>query len=1021
MSDSGGVTLDSVVINIETQAGQSMENINNLAASLEALKKSVKGGFSSLNNLSKYLINLNKSTSKISDIATNVKGIGQVTSKLHLLSRVDSPKGVKHAANYLENLAKSSTKVAATGKNLASIASIVQPLQTLSGIQKATGLGYAVNKLEGLIKIAPEIGKITKGVANIPQLVEPLQTLSKIEVPRGLGAIAKHLNALYSLLEKITPDALLRLTRVSNELAVALTPLADKLASIGNGFSKLQALADKYGISATRVVNKTSDVKQETADLTKQLNKMTNVLKKTTSVVNSFGSKAVRHFKNLHSKLKQVALSLLGTRSLFTAVRKAISEYAQMDAQLTKQTTNLWRALGAQLAPAVEYVLYLFKQFTRVVYSFIYAVTGIDLIARANAKALASMGKSAKDALGSLQKFDDLNVAEFNKDSEENKLIDLDKIDLSPIQRVIDWVKKLKQEIKDAWNSGNWNGVAKTLADGINSAIGAIDPSLVGNAITNFMSGSFGFLTTMISNTDWTMIGENIREVFLAIDWSEIWNHAVTMFKEAFSGLDGFFDGLFGTKAGGEIALSLGGSFLIIKELLKLTSGEGFFGGLIEGATTLFEKTKQVGQGFSLLSKNTLTVDSISGITGVSKGLLNLLKPLSNVFGLITKGVASMGLGPVVGIIAAVVVGIMALIKAFKNLYENSEPFRQTVDGLIASIKDYLLQCLDNLKTMLTALWEVLVMVWQQVIVPLFDLIVSIVEPILAAVVEIIAVLWEDVLKPLGEGIMKIVMPAFKIIVDVIKSLIPVVKAIIDIIKWLWDQILEPIVKFLLNVLVGAIKIIASIVGIVIDAVVAYWENLIKVIGVGWGILKTGFLAIYNYIKDKVINPLLKLWDKLKTGWNKMWDGIKSGAKSAINWVLEKVENFINGIIKGINLLSSGFRKIGNKIFDIIGVDIKFEPLSNVSLPRLETGTNEVPYEGIYHLHQGEAVVPKKYNPALGNGTDEELGQKLDTLINIMNNMNFTNVVNIGNETLYKKQQKYNKMQNDKYGTTVNL
>ena len=30
---------------------------------------------------------------------------------------------------------------------------------------------------------------------------------------------------------------------------------------------------------------------------------------------------------------------------------------------------------------------------------------------------------------------------------------------------------------------------------------------------------------------------------------------------------------------------------------------------------------------------------------------------------------------------------------------------------------------------------------------------------------------------------------------------------------------------------------------------------------------------------------------------------------------------------------------------------------------------------------------------------------------------NFTNVVNVGNETLYKGQQSYNKLQNNKYGT----
>jgi hypothetical protein len=59
-----------------------------------------------------------------------------------------------------------------------------------------------------------------------------------------------------------------------------------------------------------------------------------------------------------------------------------------MDAELTWEITNNWRALGAQLAPAIENVTWLFKQFVRVIYSIILALTGIDLIARANAKVI---------------------------------------------------------------------------------------------------------------------------------------------------------------------------------------------------------------------------------------------------------------------------------------------------------------------------------------------------------------------------------------------------------------------------------------------------------------------------------------------------------------------------------------------------------------------------------------------------------------------------------------------------------
>lgn len=1020
MSDSGGVTLDSVVINIETKAGKSQKNINNLSKALLGLKDSVKGGFSSLNNLSKYLDNLNKSTGKISNIVTNVKDMGQITSKLHMLSRVQSPKGVKHAAQALEGLSKASSKIVAMSGQLASINNIVQPLQALSTVQKATGLGYSVNKLGELAKVAPDIGKIVDGVSDVPKLVEPLQTLAQIESPRGLGSITKNLHSLYSLLEKITPDALMRLTRVSEELAVALTPLADKLASIGNGFSKLQMLADKYGISATRIANKTSDAKQQTADFSKQLNKMANSLKKTASVVNSFGPKAIKHFANLHSKIKQVGLSLLGTRSLFTAVRKAISEYAQMDATLAKQTTNLWRALGAQLAPAVEFVLYLFKQLTRVVYSFIYAVTGVDLVARANAKALASMGKSAKDALGSLQKFDDLNVVEFNK-GEETQLIDLDKIDLSPIQEVINWVKKLKQEIKDAWNSGNWNGVAGVLAEGLNSAMDAINPTVFGTKITSALTGAFSFITTLISNVNWQIIGEKIREVFVAIDWKSIWDHAVTMFKEAFSGLDGFFDGLFGTKAGGEIALSLGGSLLIVKELLKLTSGEGFFSGLIKGAATLFEKTKLVGQGFSLLSKNTLSVDSISGITGISKGVLNLMKPLSNVFGLITKGVSAIGLGPMVGIIAAVVVGIMALVKAFKNLWETSEPFRQTVTSLIESMKGTFLSVLEAVKGILLQLWDVLVVLWKDVIVPLFDLIVSVFEAVLPTVMEVLLVLWNNVLDPIIQGLVKILRPILGVIIDIIKALVVVIGAVIDIVQWLWTYILEPIVKFLLDVVVGAIKVVGVVFESVVNIIFAIFEFLINGIALGWAALKTGFISLFESIYNNFVKPLKEAWESIVNAFKYMWEGLKNWCKNGLNGIIGWINKAIDKINSKLCInISSSIAKVLNAV----GVNVnegKYQVFSIPNIPKLETGTNEIPYEGLYHLHPGEAVVPKQYNPALGNGGNDETNQKLDTLIAIMNNMNFTNVVNIGNETLYKKQQRYNKMQNDKYGTTVSL
>jgi hypothetical protein len=236
------------------------------------------------------------------------------------------------------------------------------------------------------------------------------------------------------------------------------------------------------------------------------------------------------------------------------------------------------------------------------------------------------------------------------------------------------------------------------------------------------------------------------------------------------------------------------------------------------------------------------------------------------------------------------------------------------------------------------------------------------------------------------------------------------------------------LLKTIGNLIVDIIYALGTVLPPIIRAVGSIFDTIFK--GIERVVRSVGdvIVRILNAIGDlvdNVLNSILKFIRELGPAINIFVDNTIKAITKLVNFIVSAVEFFVNGIVSGINGLSSGLRKVGNKLFEIIGVDVKFDPISKVSLarfaPKLETGTNEIPYEGLYHLHPGEAVVPKKYNPALGNGTDEEVGQKLDTLIGIMNNMNFTNVVNIGNKTLYKEQQRYNKMQNDKYGTTVNL
>ena len=771
-------------------------------------------------------------------------------------------------------------------------------------------LNKLANALQELKTNATGLAQLNKSLGAVQGIADALKPLETITSPKGLTKTIKNLERLPEVIAKITPDTLQNVARVANELSVALTPLANKFADIAVGFSSLQALANKYGVSVTKITERTNKTINKMTLLKKVVEAVKSPFAKLSNSFNSFGKGAHRGFDKLISKTKQLGLSLLGTRSIFTATRKAISEYMQMDEELTKATTNLWRALGAQLAPAVELVLYLFKQFTRAVYSFVYAITGVDLIARANAKAMAGWGKSAKDTLGNLQKFDDLNVADFGKGSGDNALIELDKIDLSPIQWIIDATIRIKNAFKEAFNTGQWKGVGKELANLANDFTSRFTPEKIlggitklGGNISDVINGWFEnidatgvgkvfqtvilaiptLINTMLDKIDWALIGTKIREAILSIDWGEIFNAIIELGKNILSSGGTLLDNIFDTTIFTQLADTINNivdNILLIGTTISDTLGEGSVGGnIIANIETMF-------------SNILFLVDSIGKFLTnwiISEEFQNIVSILSNSF------------NDILGF-------INDIIKDFTDWF-NSE------GG----------QILQSILNKLTAI--------------------------------------------LG---------------DCLEIIVEVVKEIGRIVVWAWNTLIKPVINPLLKLIDWLLTLLKDIASFIKNVLVGDWKSAFEDIG------------------------------KFSTD---LWEGIKTGFKNLINGIIEKFESFINKIIHAINWIINKYNGSLGDFFDWLGFETKITPISDVSIPRLATGTNEVPYEGLFHLHQGEAVVPKKYNPAVGGGYTGELDEKIDKLITIVENMDTTTTVNVGNKTLYEEQRRYNNFQRNKYGS----
>ena len=851
MASSQSVSMDKVIIDIETQIGDTHTKINNLAASLLTLKNNISGGFNNLKKLSDSMKTLNDAAEKIPN---TVKNLGNMN-------------------------------------------------------------GVALS----------------------------LQRLTQISTPSGLNSLIKSLEKMPKVFDDISQTTVNNVGRVSSDLAKALEPLASKMLTIGNGFTALSTMAKQYGIAVTKVGSSTKNASNNMSDMSRKTRKLSDAFGDSSKYALDQISKLRTGLTKLSSKVKQIGLSLLGTRSIFTATRKAISEYMGMDKQLSNGFQNIWRAIGAQLAPALEYILHLFTQFARVIYSVILALTGIDLISRANAKAFATMNKSASKALGNLQKFDDLNVVDFGKGASEVPQIELEPIDLSPIQPLIDWLKELKQAVKDAFSTGEVQPIFDLLTKGVRGLVDEflkLDGKKLGTNISNVLVGLVTGMWQFIRDLPFDEIGLKINEILKEIDWGELFTKLLAGWLAWIGSLAEFFYGaLFGKEFEDKgIAAVWGLIALLGVKLLKFIPG--ILGALFGGKT--------LSAGLGSLAQSAGSALQIIAILG---GLALAISTVTNLFQ--TLHDTGTSVSDVIDLLLVMFVGlagVMAVITLLgPSMTAGLVPFAAVIGLILATLVTLSL----TLPPILDACGKF----------------IDTVAPHLTNMLEIIGNLILNILYILGT------------------TLPPIIKAVGD---------------YFTSIFNGIAKIIRTVGDVIVN------------------IMNTACGSV-----EKVLNAIIKFIRELGPAIESFVDSTIRSVTKLINFIVSGVEFAINGIIKAINGLSSGLRKIGNKLFELIGVDVTFNPISRVSLerfvPQLATGTNEIPYEGLYHLHEGEAVVPKKYNPALGNGTDEELGQKLDTLINIMNNMNFTNVVNLGNETLYKKQQKYNQMQNDKYGTTVNL
>ena len=142
-------------------------------------------------------------------------------------------------------------------------------------------------------------------------------------------------------------------------------------------------------------------------------------------------------------------------------------------------------------------------------------------------------------------------------------------------------------------------------------------------------------------------------------------------------------------------------------------------------------------------------------------------------------------------------------------------------------------------------------------------------------------------------------------------------------------------------------------------------------------------MFLIDFIKNVFTGNWKAAWQSVVNIFKSIMSGIGNILKAPINAII----GGINGFIKGLNKI-----KIPNWVPAVGGKGINI-PL----IPKLATGTNYVPDDMLAMIHEGEAVVPKKFNP-YANGIDST---RISSMQNTYNpNIQVYNNVNIEQDPL---------------------
>lgn len=375
----------------------------------------------------------------------------------------------------------------------------------MSGIKKITdevksAVAKSVEPMKNLTTQAKDMA--SKSASSVSQMKAQMKSYSG-----SIQETAKQQDYLRTKIEDLKD--LLAKADMGFEVGDTMKIEAD-IERLENRLRKLQSQGQNTGKEISSAFDKIkAKIKSAGTHLAGLGGKFKNVLSGSKNLGKTFTST----FNNGIKSIKRFAMGLLSVRTAVSMVSKAMQSYLSYDTQLSNSIQNCWNVLGSLLAPILEFVISLFSKAVSYVNAFVEALTGINLVVRANKKALDSQAKSTKKLSDTQSSLDEFHTVSTDTGSgNDNKPITVEPVDMDKLDFLFDWIDKAKKllatlfdPIKEAWDNKG-----KAFIDSLKNAFEGIKS--LGIAV-------FSSIFEVWTNGTGQKIVENILEM-----WTNVFN-----------------------------------------------------------------------------------------------------------------------------------------------------------------------------------------------------------------------------------------------------------------------------------------------------------------------------------------------------------------------------------------------------------------------------------------------------------------------------------------------------------------